>query len=80
MSYLQCPHCNERIEVFHRSGTHWGIENKELPLLGRIPMDINISKGIDAGHPLVEATPDAKEAVVFREIAAAILQNFSSQA
>ena len=77
MSYLQCPHCNERIEVFHRSGTHWGIENKELPLLGRIPMDINISKGIDAGHPLLEATPKAEEAVAFREIAAAILRNFT---
>ena len=77
MSYLHCPHCNERIEVFHRSGTHWGIENEGLPLLGRIPMDINISKGIDAGHPLLEATPDAKEAAAFREIATAILQTFT---
>jgi ATP-binding protein involved in chromosome partitioning len=69
MSYLHCPHCNERIEVFHRSNTHWGIEHDGLPMLGRIPMDINISKGIDAGHPLLEATPDAKEAAAFREIA-----------
>jgi hypothetical protein len=38
-------------------------------LLGRIPLDIEISKGIDAGHPLIEASPDARQAVVFRDIA-----------
>jgi ATP-binding protein involved in chromosome partitioning len=77
MSYLQCPHCHERIEVFHRSKISWAIENGELPLLGRIPMDINISKGIDAGHPLLEATPDAKEATAFREIAARLMSRRS---
>lgn len=69
MSYLQCPHCGERIEVFHRSGGQWAIQEETLELLGRIPMDIAISRGIDAGHPLIEASPDAKEAAVFKEIA-----------
>jgi len=72
MSYLICPHCDEQIEVFHRSGGTWAIQDEELELLGRVPMDINISKGIDAGHPLIEATPDAREAEVFKEIAARI--------
>jgi ATP-binding protein involved in chromosome partitioning len=72
MSYLLCPHCNEQIEVFHRSGGKWAIHDEELELLGRVPMDINISKGIDAGHPLIEATPDAREAEVFKEIASKI--------
>jgi ATP-binding protein involved in chromosome partitioning len=72
MSYLLCPHCNEQIEVFHRSGGKWAIHDEELELLGRVPMDINISKGIDAGHPLIEATPDAREAEVFKEIAGKI--------
>jgi ATP-binding protein involved in chromosome partitioning len=79
MSYLQCPHCDERIEVFHRSHSngHWAIEDQELELLGRIPMDINISRGIDAGHPLIEASPDAREAVVFKEIAAKVAQKLA---
>lgn len=72
MSYLNCPGCGERIEVFHRSNGHWAIEDKELELLGRIPMDIAISRGIDAGHPLIEATPEATQAQVFREIAARV--------
>lgn len=72
MSYLHCPDCGKRIEVFHRSEREWGVESDQLPVLGRIPMDIAISRGIDAGHPLVVAAPDAREATVFREIAALI--------
>lgn len=69
MSYLVCPHCGERIEVFHRSDRPWAIQNAALELLGRVPMDIGISRGIDAGHPLLQATPDAAESLVFRQIA-----------
>jgi ATP-binding protein involved in chromosome partitioning len=69
MSYLTCPHCDEKVEVFHRSGGKWAIQEQELELLGRIPLDIEISKGIDAGHPLIEASPDARQAAVFRDIA-----------
>ncbi len=69
MSYLICPHCSEKIEVFHRSGGKWAVQDEELELLGRIPLDISISKGIDAGHPLIEASPNAREAAVFRDIA-----------
>jgi ATP-binding protein involved in chromosome partitioning len=79
MSYLQCPHCDERIEVFHRSNANWAIENQELTLLGRIPLDIGISRGIDAGHPLLESNPDAKEATVFREIAQSISETMDDR-
>jgi ATP-binding protein involved in chromosome partitioning len=69
MSYLICPTCGDRIEVFHRSERAWAVEDEELELLGRVPMDIDISRGIDAGHPLLEAAPEAGEAHVFRDIA-----------
>ena len=69
MSYLTCPHCGERIEVFHHSERRWDIQNGELPLLGQIPLDAAISRGIDAGHPLVQAAPDLTDAQAFREIA-----------
>lgn len=69
MSYLHCPHCGEPVEVFHRSKHTWAIEDKTLALLGRVPMDIAISRGIDAGHPLVQAAPDSPGTKIFREIA-----------
>ena len=70
MSYLTCPHCGERIEVFHHSERRWAIQQGDLPLLGQIPMDAAISRGIDAGHPLVQAAPDSTDAQAFRSIAA----------
>jgi ATP-binding protein involved in chromosome partitioning len=72
MSYFVCPHCGERVEVFHHSGRRWAVQGDDLQLLGQIPMDAAISRGIDAGHPLVQAAPHAAESVVFREIAARV--------
>jgi ATP-binding protein involved in chromosome partitioning len=69
MSYLECPHCGERIEVFHHSDRRWAIQNGDLQMLGQIPMDAAISRGIDAGHPLVQTAPDSADARAFREIA-----------
>jgi ATP-binding protein involved in chromosome partitioning len=73
MSYLTCPDCGNRIEPFHRSNRNWAIQGHDIELLGRIPMDSAISRGIDAGHPLVVDAPDAPEAKVFVEIADQIL-------
>ncbi|HYP41327.1 MAG TPA: Mrp/NBP35 family ATP-binding protein [Chloroflexia bacterium] len=78
MSYLTCPGCGERIEVFHRSNREWGVQDQQLEVLGRIPMDIAISRGIDAGHPLLQTDPDASESLVFRDIAARVMRNFGA--
>ena len=74
MSYLSCPHCGERIEVFHHSGRRWAVQEGALPLLGQIPLDAAISRGIDSGHPLVQAAPEAQDAQIFRAIARRIGQ------
>jgi ATP-binding protein involved in chromosome partitioning len=71
MSYLHCPHCGERIEVFHRGERPWAVQ-ETVELLGRVPMDIGISRGIDAGHPLLQTAPDAAGSLVFMDIAARV--------
>lgn len=75
MSYLHCPHCGEPIEVFHRSANRsWALDGQEgsesVELLGRLPMDIAISRPIDAEHPLLQDGPDTPQTVAFRKIAA----------
>lgn len=70
MSYLRCPHCGEPIEVFHRSGQKYAIEDDELDLLGRIPLNLAVSRGIDAEHPLVTGHDATPESQLFQEIAA----------
>jgi ATP-binding protein involved in chromosome partitioning len=74
MSYLICPHCGEPVEVFHRSDREWAIQDEELEWLGRIPIDIGISRGIDVGYPLVETAPDTRGAAVVREIAGRVVE------
>jgi ATP-binding protein involved in chromosome partitioning len=77
MSYLNCPHCHERIEVFHRSERDWIINQQQIEVLGRIPMDQAISRAIDAGHPLVTAQPEAAESHAFQEVARRVAAHFA---
>jgi ATP-binding protein involved in chromosome partitioning len=74
MSYLNCPHCGKPIGVFYRSERDWAVEDGELAHLGRVPMDIAISRSIGTGHPLLQAKPDAPEAIVFRDIGVAVAE------
>ena len=72
MSYMNCPHCDEPIEVFYRSERHWSVEDEKLEQLGRIPLDISISRGIDAEHPLLKGVDNSPEAMAFRKIASKV--------
>jgi ATP-binding protein involved in chromosome partitioning len=65
MSWLPCPHCDERIDVFGTGGgsavasslsTRLGAQ---VPLLGQIPIDVRLREGGDSGRPLVLDDPDA---------------------
>jgi ATP-binding protein involved in chromosome partitioning len=74
MSYVACPHCGEQIEVFHRSEREWAVEDQAVPLLGRVPLDVAISRRITPEHPLVLAqqgssVADGTAAEVFRDVA-----------
>jgi ATP-binding protein involved in chromosome partitioning len=72
MSFLYCPHCGEPIEVFARSQREWAITDTVCEQLGRIPLHITLSRGIDTGHPLLQTTPDSPEAMAFRRLAAKV--------
>jgi hypothetical protein len=39
MSYLQCPHCSERIDVFSHGGGKKTAETMNVPFLGELPLD-----------------------------------------
>jgi ATP-binding protein involved in chromosome partitioning len=79
MSYLLCPHCGEPIEVFARSQGEWAITDPTFEQLGRIPMHVAMSRGIDAHHPLLQTVSDSPEAVVFRHIAAEVSRKLGLQ-
>jgi len=75
MSYLPCPHCGERVEVFGVGGgqavadTLGQITGAPVPLLGEIPIDTRLREAGDNGVPLVLSAPDSPAAVELRRIA-----------
>jgi ATP-binding protein involved in chromosome partitioning len=75
MSYLPCPHCDERIDVFGSGGglqvaaTLTRLTGAEVPLLGEIPIDTRLREAGDAGTPLVLSDPDSPAGQQLRKIA-----------
>jgi ATP-binding protein involved in chromosome partitioning len=63
MSYLACPHCGERVDVFGAGGGDavasalTRITGATVPLLGQVPIDVRLREGGDEGVPLVLTDP-----------------------
>jgi len=49
MSYVICPHCGERMEVFGRSKAPEAAKRAGIPFLGAIPIDPDIARLADDG-------------------------------
>jgi ATP-binding protein involved in chromosome partitioning len=75
MSYLPCPHCGERTDVFGTGGGERVAEaltktlGARIPVLGQVPIDVRLREGADAGRPLVLDDPDSPAAKELRTIA-----------
>jgi ATP-binding protein involved in chromosome partitioning len=75
MSYLNCPHCGERTDVFGKGGGDavadalTRVVGAPVPVLGQVPIDVQVREAGDAGQPIVLAHPDSPAAVEFRQIA-----------
>ena len=72
MSYLACPACGERVQVFHRSRVPRAVTASDLPLLAEIPIEPAISAAADSGRPVLVADPDGAHAAHFHRLAAAV--------
>jgi len=75
MSYLPCPHCDERVEVFGSGGGQAVADGltrsvgAPVPLLGEVPIDMRLREGGDTGRPLVLDDPDAPASRVLMDVA-----------
>jgi len=54
MSYLACPHCNERIDVFSHGGGRRTAEQMQVHFMGELPLDPKVRIGGDTGKPVVQ--------------------------
>ena len=75
MSYLPCPHCDERIEIFGSGGGQAVADGLSrtmgapVPLLGEIPFDTRLREGGDSGRPLVLDHPDSPASQALSKVA-----------
>ncbi|MDD1690407.1 MAG: Mrp/NBP35 family ATP-binding protein [Methanoregula sp.] len=53
MSGMLCPHCGEEIDLFGKGGGRKVAEEMSVPLLGAIPIDIEMRKAGDEGRPFI---------------------------
>jgi ATP-binding protein involved in chromosome partitioning len=59
MSYLNCPHCNNRIDIFGHGEGERVAQTFNLPFLGEIEIDPKIRLGGDTGKPVAALGEDA---------------------
>ena len=61
MSYLICPGCNTRVDLFGTSRTVESAMQISIPLIGHVPLDTNLSILCDKGsiedyqHDVIES-------------------------
>src|SRR5215468_6089871 len=72
MSYFAAPDTGRRYPIFGEGGGQRVAEEFGVPLLGRIPLEMETRKGGDAGIPITVGAPTSAQAAAFREIAAAV--------
>ncbi len=53
MSFLICPHCHERIDVFSHGGGRRTAAEMQVNFLGELPLDPQVRIGGDTGSPIV---------------------------
>jgi ATP-binding protein involved in chromosome partitioning len=74
MSYLTCPHCDERIDVFSTGGGRRTAEAMGIIFLGALPLDPHVRIGGDTGKPIATFGPDDKRAKGYYEIARTVMK------
>lgn len=67
MSGFVCPHCGNVADVFGSGGAERMATEMNVPFLGKIPLDPEIVKSGDAGHPYVYHYSKTETAKLFEE-------------
>lgn len=79
MSTHICSECGHEEHIFGHGGAVSEAEKLHIPLLGEVPLDINIRLAGDSGEPVVAAAPESAQAKAFKDIAANLLKDKALQ-
>ena len=69
-----CSQCGHEEHIFGHGGAVAEAAKLGVPLLGEVPLDIEIRVAGDGGAPIVAAAPDSAQAEAFKNIAANLMK------
>jgi len=72
MSGFLCPHCDKESFVFGKGGGQKESERSNIPLLGQIPLEGQITEKGDSGEPV--ALTDGKISEIFQTLAKRVIE------
>ena len=67
MSGFDCPHCGDYIDLYPPGGAEKASTDFSIPLLGKIPFEVEVSQQGDQGLPFIIKYPESKSAKAFKD-------------
>ncbi len=80
MSAFVCPHCGETTEIFGRGGGETFAAQHGLQFLGKVPIDVTVRQGGDAGVPAVAQREPGPAAQALEHMAGLVAASMSVRA
>ena len=78
MSYFVAPDTGARYAIFGEGGGEKVAGEFDVPLLARIPLEMDTRKGGDEGMPIAVGQPDSAQAKAFRGLAEGVVERLDS--
>ncbi len=79
MSFFVCPNDGNVYHIFGKNGGEHEAKRLGVPLLGQIPIELEVREGGDEGRPVaLKSVDDSASSRAFHEIAKAVLQSVES--
>ena len=78
MSYFVAPDTGARYAIFGEGGGEKVAGEFDVPLLARIPLEMDTRKGGDEGVPIAVGQPDSAQARAFRGLAEGVVERLDS--
>jgi len=66
MSGFDCPHCGKYIDLYPPGGAEKAAKDFNVPLLGKIPFEVEVGQQGDKGLPFIIKYPDSASAKAFK--------------
>ncbi|MEM1158940.1 MAG: Mrp/NBP35 family ATP-binding protein [Verrucomicrobiota bacterium] len=79
MSYFLCPGDNQRYHIFGEGGGVREAKKQSVPLLGEIPLEMEVRSAGDQGQPVTAAAPQSASARAFLEVVDQLSQTLKIQ-